>query len=192
MKNVKSKFENLIRSLQYDCIKLTSIDVEEIKEWSYANMPLVIEEMVLLGWDLTDDTTWLENTFSNHVLTWYDKRIAVFVTPSLYDFNLCQRVLRTKTFANFREHFKLDLHLALLVHPVIFIKPYDLDDIFVNFDFEKGWSVIDYSHCDEEGELEPSYQEEWGWLEYGDADEWDATQVAKAYKEEVYAYSEIN
>lgn len=192
MKNVKNKFENLIRGLHYDCIKFITLDVEKIKDWAYINMPLVVEEMRELGWDLTNDTTWLENTFSNHVLEWYDKRIAVFITSSLFEFNLCKKVLNTKVFSKFRETFNLDLHLALLVHPVIFLKAFDLDDIFINFDFLRGWSAIDYSHCDEEGELEDSFSEEWGWLEYNDSDidEWDANQVAQAYKEEVYAYSE--
>lgn len=192
MKNIKTKFENLVRNLEYNCIKLLNIDVEKVKEWSYFNMPLVVKEMEDLGWDLSNDTTWLENTFSNHLLSWYDKRIAVFITTSDFEFNLSKKVLNTKVFADFRRTFNLDMHLDLLVHPVIFLKPYDLDDLFVSFNFSRGWSAIDYSHCDEEGTIDEAYVEEWGWLEYEDSDldEWDAEQVAKAYKEEVYSYSE--
>lgn len=193
MKNVNSKFESLIRGLHYNQIKLSYIDVEKIKQWAYTykNMPLVVQEIEELGWDLTDDRTWLENTFSNHVLNWYNKKICVFITTSLFEFNLCSKILKTSTFKNFRSVFNIDNHLNLLVHPVIFIEPDNLDDIYITLDFTKGYTCIDYSHCDEDGKIDEPYLDNWGWLEYTEADseEWDADQVMLAYGKEVYKYS---
>lgn len=189
MKNVRVKFDTLIRTLNYNCIKLRNgLDVEEIKAWANKRMPLVVQELEDNGWDFSNDDTWLENTFVTHVLDWYGKRVVLFITSSAADYELCKKTLKYKAFKDFRNKFKIDNHAALLLHPVIFMTANDLDDIFTTLDFKKGWSALDFSHFDEDEKLDEAYQEDWGWLSLNDDDddEWDANQVAKAYSRSIY------
>lgn len=192
MKSVKAKFESLIRTLNYDCVKLLNINAYKLEQWAIKTIPEVVKEIKDNGWDLTNDDTWLENTFTTNVLQWYGKRIAVFTTASEYEFRLCQKAISSKEFRNLRETLNFDCHLALLVHPVIFLEPTDLDDIFVSLDFDRGWSAIDYSHFDDEENLDDAYRPDWGWLEYNEESdyEWTTDQVVQAYNETIYKYSE--
>jgi hypothetical protein len=173
----------MVRRLNYNQIKLVGINAEHVKQWSCEKMPLVIEQLEPLGWDLSKDTTWTETVFVSTVLDWYGNRIALFLTPSYTDFDLAKSVIKTKCFADFRKEFKIDVHATVLINPVIFLIPEDLDSLYVNFDFNKGYSAIDFSHFDDEDELEESYVEEWGWLQAEDSDaiEWSGYQIKQIF-----------
>lgn len=188
MKNVNTKFENLIRKLNYKQIQMTTLDVAKIEAWCKQRMPLVVDELIAEGWDLSNDDTWLTNTFCDHTIYWYGKKVNVFITPSLTDFNLFNKVINYKKFREFRNVFNIDMQCAILVHPVIFLGFQDLDTIYLNFDFDKGYCAIDMSHFDEEDELDDNVTEEYSWLLYdsSNTDEWDAEQIAKAYSQSIY------
>lgn len=184
MKNVTTKFQTLVRRLNYSQIRLARVNIERIKTWAKEHMPLVVEELVEKGWDLENDDTWAELMFVNTPLSWYGKNILLYVTPSYTDFKLAQKVLSTKCFARFRADFGIDLHAVVLVDSVIFLVPEDLDSIYCSFDFEKGHSIIDFSHYDDEDQLEEQYAEDWDWLQ-AESEEapWNAFQIVKALRE---------
>lgn len=177
------KFESFIRKLNYPCIRLLDVSAASyrLETWMREEMPLVVDEIWRNGWDMEDSDTWLDNLFCNHVLSWYNKRIAVFITQRYSDFNLANKVLGYKKFKEFRRKFKIDKQLVLLVHPKVFLRENDLDDIYILMDFSEpnGYLALDYAHCDENGELEPEYES------YQDNDVLD---TVNQYKREVYKY----
>lgn len=164
MKNVRLKFERLIQRLNYSKIKITSINVTDLRKWCYANIPGVVKELKDLGHDLDDRDTWLETMFINCPMKWYDKTILLYVTSSYAAYFKAQQILKTKKFRQFRKDFNIDCHAAVLMDPIIFIKDYNLDDIYLSFDFDKGYSILDYSYYDEQGNLTEEVKEEWGWI----------------------------
>lgn len=188
MKSITNKFETLIRRLNYSCISFSTLDVSKIENWCRKEMPLVVEELVDNGWDLSKDDTWLTNTFTDYTLDWYDKRVAVFLTSSWQEYKLFSKVINYKKFQEFRKHFNIDMQVCLLVHPVIFLEIEDLDTIYLNFDFDKGYCHIDVSHFDDDDNLEENFDSSWSWLMYDNSsnDEWSVDQVAKAYSESIY------
>lgn len=183
MKSLQSKFENLVRNLNYSKLQIARINAESVKRFCIQEMPEVVSQLEDLRWTLSDDKTWLETVFVNVCMHWYDKRIALYITSSAVDFNLAKKVFSTRTFAKFRAKFKLDAHAAVLINPVIFLEAEDLDSIYINFDFDKGYSAIDFSHYDENDVLEETYENDWGWLENTDeeAPEWTHLQLIKAF-----------
>lgn len=177
-KDIVTKFETLIRRLNYSQIRLLPIDSESIKHWVIRSMPQVVEELDTLGWDLSADRTWTETVFINILLKWYDKKVALFLTPSMVDYKLAFKVFGYPIFAQFRQTFGIDCQMAVLINPLIFLVPEDLDSIYLGLDFTKGYSCIDFSHFDENDELELEYQKDWDWLmiEEGDGREWTSFQ----------------
>lgn len=181
---IVDKFHQLIRRVNYSQIKLFDINTPKIQEWCKENMPLVVKELIQFGWDLTSDDTWLETMFLNTGIKWYDYYVGLYVTSSMLDFKLANRLLKTKCFSKFRKDFGLDVHHILLLDNTIFLEPNDLDNVYLSMDFEKGYSSLDYSHFDENDELEEFYVEDWGWLTYDeDIDEgWSVLQLKQVYK----------
>lgn len=201
MKTLDSKFDTLIRKLNYDQIKFTYLDVSKIEEYFKRQMPGVVEELVKQKWDLTNDDTWLTNSFCDHLLRWYGKKISIFLTNSWQDYNLFRKVIEYPKFKKFRKVFGIDMQVCLLTSSVIFLKPEDLDTIHLNFDFSKDWCCLDISGFDSE---DNTVEEEWSYLESEGAsqdqlvntnwdeeigDGWSVEEVSRAYKQKVYKNS---
>jgi len=187
MKNVNNKFETLIRKLNYNQIQLATLDVSKIEAWYKKYMPGVVDELINNGWDLSNDDTWLDNSFCNHTIYWYGHKVTTFVTASLADYNLFTKVINYPKFRKFRKDFKIDVQCAILVHPVIFLGNQDLDTIYLNFDFDKGHCSIDMSHFDEDDNLIDT-EEDYNWLLYDSSEEkeWTSEQVSQAYSRSIY------
>lgn len=164
MKTVKSKFDKLIKRLNYANVQLSTIDVTRIRAWCLKHMPKVVEELVSLGWDLEDRDTWLETVFVNTPMQWYGNNIGLYVTSSYTDYVLAKKVIKTPTFKKFRKDFNIDCHAVILFDPLMFIKAEDLDEIYLSFDFDKGYSFLDFSYYDDEDNLIDSVSSDWGWL----------------------------
>jgi len=177
-----AKFQKLIRILNYSKIQLLELDPYKIKDWCALEMPGVVQELKDLDWDLTKIDTWFETVFLNTALTWYDKRIGLYITPSILDFNLGSKLIKTRKFKQLRTHLNLAAHSIVLIDPTIFLTAEDLDAIYLNIDFTKGTGSIDYSHYTED-ELDLPYKEEWGWLEEEEL-EWTTIQVKKVKQNE--------
>ena len=140
-------------------------------------MPDVFKQLAPLGWNIADKYTYSENVFVSHYLKWYNYKILVFLTDSASDYRLAKSVINTKKFKELRKEVGADLHLNLLVHPVIFMVAEDLDTLYCNFDFDLGYTSIDFSHFDENDCLDSDFISEWKWLEADDkGDEWSEYQ----------------
>jgi len=202
MQKVETKFKKLIQQLDYSKVKLSHINLTEMRAWCYKHMPSVVEELVDLGWDIEDRDTWLEVMFINFCLTWYGKNILLYVTNSYVTYLKAKEVLQTKTFEKFVKEFNIDCHSVILVDSVIFLKEENLDDIFLSFDFNKKHSFLDFSFYDEDGNILEEAKEEWGWLaedgdsslvdnsqdpdNYYDVELWDAYKVKKLEEAQIY------
>lgn len=182
MRSLSAKFQTLVRQLNYSQIQLSDVNVERIKVWAKTHMPLVVEELVERNWNLDADETWTELMFINNPLSWYGQRIFLYLTASYTDYKLAQKVLATKCFAQFRQDFGIDLHATILLDPVIFLVAEDLDALYCSFDFSKGYSVVDFSHYDDETDLlEENYVSDWDWLQAEAEDlQWNTLQTIKA------------
>lgn len=133
------RLDLIIKKLDYSNITLSPLPkYVNLRQWSYDNMPGVVQEMEDLGQDLDEYETWLEVTFLQNIVKFYKKRVAVYLTSSYVDYIHSRRFLNSKVSDNFRNHFDLDCHAVILVHPVISITAEDLDDIYVSLDFDKG------------------------------------------------------
>jgi hypothetical protein len=181
---VVAKFQRLIRKLNYSKIRLVDFNVFDIRDWCMRHMPQVVDQLEELNWDLSAEHTWTEAVFVNTAIKWYDKNVAVYITSSLLDYNLANKVIATTKFKCFRQRFFIDAQCIVLVDPTIFLEPEDLDLIYMAFDFEKGYSGVDLSHYDEEDNLDLDVQPEWGWLEEED-EYWDSSQTERAYNQKV-------
>lgn len=182
--NVLSKFEKLVRRLNYNKIKLVDISIHKIQDWCYIHLPDIVSQLETLNWDLSREETWTETVFINFCLKWYDKNVALYITTSLIDFNLANKVIKTKKFFKFRKALNIDAQCIVLVDPTIFLEMEDLDTIYIALDFNKGYSGIDLSHYDEEDNLENELKEKWGWLEH-EEDVWKDTQSMQAYSKKI-------
>ena len=194
MKNVSEKFKQLVRKLNYNQICLFDIDSLRLKHWSLENIPIIANQLEELGWKLDKDETWEELVFINNTLSWYNKRISLYVTSSYLDFKLASSVLDSIEFKKLRNDFKLDYHAVVLVDPIIFLKEEDLDIIYSSLDIFsniKGYGSLDLSHYDDKEELEEDYSSEWGWLEAevveGEYTQWDKEEVNTIYRNDDYS-----
>lgn len=186
MKNIVDKFHTLIRRLRYSQLRLYDLNAARIEEWCKENMPLVVEELKDLEWDLSVDETWYETVFINTTVHWFGKRIALYITSSAADFRLASRLFKTKAFAKLRKDFNFDTHAVVLLDTTIFLQPEDLDSIYLSFDFDKKYSSLDFSHYDEDDNIEEAYIPEWGWLTFDEntSEGWSVIQIEQAYKDE--------
>lgn len=178
-----SKFEQLIRNLKYNQIQLRELNIDKVESWCNTYMPEVVQELISLGWDLSNDLTWSETVFVSTLLKWYDLKVALFITPSILDYNLANKIIKTKAFKKFRADFSIDTHTTVLVNNIIFLLPDDLDSIYLTFDLSKGYSSIDFSHFDEDENLDSDYVQEWKWLmlEENDNDSWESTNYQQVF-----------
>jgi hypothetical protein len=184
MSNVRHKFNQIIRKLNYNQIKVLDIDSTKLEEWSYNNIPEVVKQLKPLGWDLEADSTWEETLFLNTIIKWYENKVGLYVTSSYLDYKLASSLLDTIEFSNLRKYFNLSNHSIILVDPIILIEIDDLDTLYCKLDFSKGYSSIDYSHYDNDKDvLYKEFLEEWNWLEAENQDEnemvWTAKQIHK-------------
>lgn len=185
MKSIVTKFQTLVRTLNYTQIRIIDLDIYKTRVWMKNKMPMVVDEIATLGWDMSNDDTWSENIFINVFMEWYGKRIALFLTPSLLDYKLASRVLKYPKFKEYRKDFSIDVHAVVLLDPNIFLIPEDLDSLYCSFDFNKGYSFIDFSHYDEEDNLEQSYIDDWEFLQLEeDGIEWSNLQIVSVFKDE--------
>jgi hypothetical protein len=167
-KSVKLRFEALITKLNYPQIKLTEININQLIPWMRQNMPKVIEQLEPLGWDLSDEQTWLETMFISRVINWYGKNIAVFITDSYYAHQLSEELLSSPIMLDFWSKFNIASHTSVLVDSTMFIEMEALDDIYINLDFnpKHPYSLLDLSGYDEEDDLLPHLQDKWDFLTY--------------------------
>lgn len=193
MKNVSEKFKQLVRKLNYNQICLFDIDASRIKNWSLENIPKITNQLEELGWNLDKDETWEETVFVNNTVSWYNKRISLYITSSYLDFKLASSVIDSIEFKKLRKDFKLDYHTIVLVDPIMFLTEEDLDIIYTSFDnfsTKKDYGYIDLSHYDDKEQLEEDYISEWGWLEAeavnGEYVQWDEAEVNTIYTNDYY------
>jgi hypothetical protein len=165
--DVQQRFRRLIKKLNYNQIQLENINVNELVTFLRTYMPKVVAQLEPLGWDLSQDDTWLETAFITSLTTFYGKRVLVFITDSYSDYKLVERVFESPIMRKLWKQFNIDAHTAVLVDSSIFIEPEQLDDIYINLDFECKWSLLDLSGYDENDELLSPYLETWGFLENG-------------------------
>lgn len=147
MKNLKliNKFETMIRRLDYPNIMLTTPPYSKIKDFAKQHMTKELSQMNSSGWDLHNIDTYLELVYINTSLLWYQKRVAVYLTPSYVDYKQSMEVIDSELFQRFRNVVGFDYHVVILLSPIIFLEPEELDDIWVAIDKNKGTAVIDMS-----------------------------------------------
>lgn len=165
MIHVKDKFTKLIRKLQYSSISLGNINVNALIPWMRQHMPLVVDQLEPLGWDLTDDDTWLETMFISTIVNWYGNKVAVFITDSFLDYKISRQLLTSNIIKKFWDKFEISAHISILVDNTIFIESEDLDDLYSSIDWKNRYSFIDISGYDENDVLLPHLQRDWGFLE---------------------------
>ena len=177
MKKYRQKFNTLIRRLNYSQIQLAPTPYRKLMLFFPETLPKVYEQLEPLGWDMTDKNTFSENLFISHIINWYGKRVAIFLTDSANDYRLAKSVLNSKEFRQLREEINVDIHVNILIHPVIFMVAEDLDTLYCSFDWDKGYTNIDFSHFDENDDLDEGFISEWRWLEATENDqEWSDFQ----------------
>lgn len=181
MADIKTKFNQIVRRLNYNQITVLDIDAAKIESWSYKNIPDVVSQLETLGWNLDNDNTWEETIFLNSIIKWYGNRIGLYITSSYLDYKLAYSLLDTVEFSNLRKDFNLSNHTVLLLDPIILIDCEDLDSIYNNLDFTKHYGYIDYSHYDDKEQLYKDYLDEWNWLQAEDQDDtiWTGRQINK-------------
>lgn len=182
MKDVKVRFRNLISNLKYNQISLETHKLNvtgQLIPWMRKKMLPVVEQLEPRGWDVTDDNTWLNTMFISEVLTWYGKRVAVFITDSYVEYKTSKQLFTSPIMPGFWKQFGIDAHVAVLVDTTMFISAENLDDIYINIDWKSIYSLIDLSGYDDDDNLLPHLTESWGFLEddcdaEGEFQEWSS------------------
>ena len=177
---IVDKFERIVRCVQYNQIQVKSLNIPKIKSWAEANLKSEVNQLTNSGWNLDSDNTWQELVFSNSLIDWYGNAINLYVTSYYTDYLLASRVISSKLFKGFRSTLGIHNHVCLLLDPIILLEPDDLDTIYENLDAEKGFTILNLSHYNDQEALKSEYTDEWGWLESdSDTSLWTADQLSK-------------
>lgn len=181
MNKVVNKFKGLIRQLNYNQIKVVDTNTPLIKNWCISNIPKIVNQLEPLGWNLSKDETWEETILTNAFINWYGENIGVFVTSSFCDYRLAYSCYKSLEFKNLRDALNLKQQAVVLVDSTMFIEVNELDVLYENFNFKKGYSKLDLSHYDNKENIIPSHISEWSWLQSVEEDDiiWSIEQYNK-------------
>lgn len=180
MKSVKVRFREMVANLGYNQVKLTTHSVNvsgQLIPWMHKYIPSVVEQLEPLGWDLSDDVTWLNTMYITEMLEWYGRKVAVFITDSFTEYKGSRNLYETPAMRNFWSRFGIDAHVTVLVDTTMFMTAENLDDIYSSLDWSKIYSFIDISGYDDDDNLLPHLEDRWGFLQevpdaQGVATEW--------------------
>lgn len=161
IKDIRLRVSNIINKLNYNQIKLKSLDSLAVKFWCYKHLPKAVEAFKRHRFDFDNPHTWEEIAAYNVILKMYGKKVAIYFTYSWLHFQDVKDFIQSKRGGLFRKDFGIDCHSAILLSPEIFFKAEALDEFWVNFDFEKGYSFLDYSHYNDDDDVD---LEEYQWL----------------------------
>lgn len=177
MKDVKTRFREMISNLNYSQIRLSTHTLNiggQVIPWMRSNMLPVVEQLEPLGWDLSEDKTWLNTMFITEILEWYGKKVAVFITDSFLEYQAPRELYKSSTMKGFWDVFGIDAHVSVLVDTTMFMTPENLDDIHVAMDLEKVYSFIDLSGYDDDDNLLEHLEPAWGFLSADNEEEWSS------------------
>ena len=164
MKNdIRLRISSLINQLNYPQIKLKRLDINSLRNWCYTNLPKAVEKFKQNHFDLNEATTWEELAAYNTILQIYGRKVAIYFTFGWVEYQAVKEFIASRKGAKFREDFELDHHSAILLSPTTFFKAESLDEFWVSFDFAKGYNFLDYSHYNDDEDLD-SDLEEFQWL----------------------------
>jgi hypothetical protein len=189
MKSVKVRFREMVANLSYNQVKLATHSVNvsgQLIPWMHKRIPSVVEQLEPLGWDLSDDTTWLNTMYITEILEWYGRKVAVFITDSFTEYKGSRILYETAAMRGFWKHFGIDAHVTVLVDTTMFMTPENLDDIYSSLDWDKVYSFIDISGYDDDDNLLPHLEDRWGFLQdvpdaQGNATEWTDLNKIRTY-----------
>ena len=161
--DIRLRVSSLIRQLDYPQIRLRRLDIDKLRNWCNTNLPKAVEKFKRDRFDLNEATTWEEIAAYNTVLQIYGRKVAVYFTFGWLEYQAVKEFIQSKKGAKFRQDFGLDCHSAILLSPQTFFSAESLDEFWVSFDFAKGYNFLDYSHYNEDDDLD-SDDEKYQWL----------------------------
>ena len=162
-KDVRLRVSSLIRKLNYDQVRLRRLDIDKVRNWCYTNLPNTVKSFKQNKFDLDEATTWEEICAYNTILEFYERRVAIYFTFSWLEYQSVKEFIESKKGAKFRQDFSIECHSAILLSPEMFFTPESLDEFWVSFNFAKGYNFLDYSHYNDEEDVD-SDQEQYQWL----------------------------
>ncbi|QIW88534.1 hypothetical protein [Pseudanabaena phage PA-SR01] len=161
--DIRLRTSNLIRQLDYSQIRLKRLDIDKLRNWCYINLPKAVDKFKQSHFDLNEATTWEEIACYNTILQMYGRKVAVYFTFGWLDYQAVKEFIQSKKGAKFRQDFGIECHSAILLSPQTFFSAESLDEFWVSFDFSRGYNFLDYSHYNEDEDLDSS-EEKYQWL----------------------------
>lgn len=158
-----TRFNNLVTNLNYNQIKIENIDIPSLKTWTVTHVPELLSELTALKWNLQDTSTWHDIFFLNSIVSMYGRKTLLYITCSWIDFISSKSVITSPKFDIYKDIHNIDCHCILLLNPIIFLQISDLDVIYDHVK-QTDTCFLDLSCYDENEDIIPSKQEEWGWL----------------------------
>lgn len=171
--DIRLRVSSLIRQLDYPQIRLRRLDIDKLRTWCNTNLPKAVEKFKRDRFDLNEATTWEELACYNTILQIYGRKVAIYFTFGWLDYQAVKEFIQSKKGAKFRQEFGLDCHSAILLSPQTFFSAESLDEFWVSFDFAKGYNFLDYSHYNDDEDLD-SDDEKFQWLNEALAEQEDA------------------
>jgi hypothetical protein len=162
-KDVRLRVSSLIRKLNYSEILLRRLNPAVVRSWCYTNLPKTVENFKKKRFDLDEAATWEEICAYNTIMQFYGRKVAIYFTFSWLEYQSVKEFIESKKGAKFRKDFEIECHSAILLSPEIFFKPESLDEFWVSFNFDKGYNFLDYSHYNDDEDVD-SDLEEYAWL----------------------------
>lgn len=164
MKNdIRLRVSSLIRQLDYSQISLKHLNIDLLRNWCYINLPKAVEKFKQSHFDLNEATTWEELAAYNTILQIYGRKVAIYFTFGWVEYQAVKEFIESKKGAKFRQEFGIECHSAILLSPTTFFHAESLDEFWVSFNFDKGYNFLDYSHYNDDEDLDGDL-EEFQWL----------------------------
>lgn len=162
MKNdIRLRVSSLINQLNYPQIYLKRLDIDLLRDWCNTNLPNAVKKFKQNQFDLNEATVWEEIACYNTILQIYGRKVAIYFTFGWLDYQGVKEFIQSKKGAKFRQEFGLDHHSAILLSPTTFFSAESLDEFWVSFDFVKGCNFLDYSHYNDDEDMDSS---QYDWL----------------------------
>lgn len=161
--DIRLRVSSLIHQLNYPQIRLKRLDIDKVRNWCYINLPNAVAKFKRDRFDLNEATTWEEIAAYNTVLQIYGRKVAIYFTFGWLDYQAVKEFIASRKGVKFRQEFGIECHSAILLSPQTFFSAESLDEFWVSFDFTKGYNFLDYSHYNEDEDLD-SDDEKFQWL----------------------------
>jgi|GEM_PF-5832585 len=161
--DIRLRVSSLIRQLDYSQISLKHLNIDSLRNWCYINLPKAVEKFKQSHFDLNEATTWEELAAYNTILQIYGRKVAIYFTFGWVEYQAVKEFIESKKGAKFRQEFGIECHSAILLSPTTFFHAESLDEFWVSFNFDKGYNFLDYSHYNDDEDLDSDLKE-FQWL----------------------------